>query len=128
MTDPSGPAESDRDAAVARAKLLGERRGPRKDSAPARILAAGFSASAALVMVGAMALSARSAPPAPPGASEVVERVVVIEIPAASPSSASQTPSASAPSTEQVTVVRDVQVLPGAAVNPVLAPAPTQGS
>jgi len=134
MTDESDQAApdqtgNDRDSAVARAMALKQRRNvATKSSTPARILAAGVAASAAFAMVGAMAVASRQAPIVAASSVEVVERVVVIEVPAASLSPVSIDSAAATPGGQQVTVVREVRVLPAPAGDPTAAPASTEGS
>lgn len=99
-----------------------------KNTTPSRIVASGISASAALVLVGAMAASARSAQvtPAPP---PVIEQLVTIQIPAlAAGTNEAMAIDATEVFDAQVTVVREVRTLPAPASNPVRAAAPTEGS
>jgi hypothetical protein len=146
MTEMPSRPPVDRAAAIARATALQAERAAASPDAPqsptprpraakkntgSRILVAGAAASAGIVMVGAMAGAARagSANTTPVSAPQVIERVVMIEVPAAIPADTTVDPVATATSVqEEVTVVREVRVLPAPPQDPVPAPAPTQGS
>jgi len=132
---PTTVPEPDRADAIARAKALQARRSESgakpKSSTPSRILVAGAAASSGMLLVAAMASAAGAGTTASPSLAspQVVERVVVIEVPAPGPAAVDQ-PAAIADTgpIEEITVVREVRVIPAPAQNPTPAPAPTQGS
>ena len=110
----SGPSEE----TLARARALKAKREARTnqptktDSKGARILVAGAATSAAIVMVGAMAVAAQAGQAT---VSTATERVIVVEIPVAAPAAtpAANTAGAQQPAvaSEPVTVVRTIKVL-----------------
>ena len=81
-------------------------------------MVAGMAASAGLLMIGTMAAAARSGIPDAP---QVVERVIVVQTPAAGADSGS----AAATAQDNVTIVREVRVLPSAADAEAAAPVTT---
>lgn len=133
VADRPRPNRDDRAAAIARAKALAAAREqsesatgpPPADATPAksrrkhsaaggRIMVAGMAASAGLLMIGTMAAAARSGTPDAP---QVVERVIVVQTPAAGADSGS----AAATAQDNVTIVREVRVLPSAPADAAVA-------
>ncbi len=121
---------TDRAEMLARARALQAKRDPastpaRPTHASSKIIATGVATSATLLMVAAMAAAGQAEATAPPVPVHVIERVIVVEVPAASPTQVRDPlPAADA----QVTVVREVRTLPAPATDPSVAPAATQGS
>lgn len=131
MTDSvdTPPQGTDREAMIARARALQAKRGPgttptRSTHTASKIIAGGVATTASLLMVAAMAGADQQAAPDP--APQVVERIVVIEVPLQN-SGAPETVANSA-QVPEVTVIREVRTLPAPAQDASPAPAATQGS
>lgn len=126
MTDSSSPPNEE---TLARARALQARRETGSSKRPShtasKIIAGGGAVTASLLMVAAMAAADQHT--APTTAPQVIERVVVIEVPVQSSGTPETVANGTAPEPE-ITVIREVRTIPAPAQDPAPAPAPTEGS
>lgn len=98
-------------------------RPPRPTHAASKIIAGGAAASASLLMVAAMAVADQ---PGATAAPQIIERVVVIEVPVQGANAQAST--AATRAEPEITVIREVRTLPAPAQDATPAPSPTEGS
>ena len=118
-----------REKNTARAKALQARREGGQNNRPShtssKIIAGGGAATACLLMVAAMA--AADQPAAPTAVPQIIERVVVIEVPVQTAGDADNVASVGVPEPE-ITVIREVRTVPAPAQDATPAPAASEGS